>query len=359
MMSSASRRKGFTLIELLVVIAIIAVLVAILLPAVQQAREAARSSQCKNNLKQIGVALHNYHESHGVFPPGQIRGKIATPDVELGNGFSWGAMLLPHMDQAGLYNKLDFNTLAFEGVNKTVILANQGIPGVICPSDVNRTKVRNIHGSTNTYYMASLPGTSYFGNSGAFNNWSDSTSPNLSGGFFTIDPAPVSNLSKFADGSSNMIAVVEKSARVWTGGSWLGAQHHTMGSGTPGNDVACCQDWWLNFAMYPPSNDLRKFSAPTHTNIRVSSDHAGGVNVVMADGAVRFIAEGIEHILDTTNMDPNYPPAQGAGCLWRDMGCSDNTAGGGAFLNKGLLATRMGLWQRLNHKADGLAVGDF
>src|SRR6187402_997817 len=73
-----SSRRGFTLIELLVVIAIIAVLVAILLPAVQQAREAARNSQCKNNFKQLGIALHNYHESHGAFPPGQIRGWNGT-----------------------------------------------------------------------------------------------------------------------------------------------------------------------------------------------------------------------------------------------------------------------------------------
>lgn len=354
---SIARRKGFTLIELLVVIAIIAVLVAILLPAVQQAREAARSSQCKNNLKQIGVALHNYHESHGVFPPAQIRGWNGTH--ERGNGFSWGAMLLPHMDQAGLYNKFDFATPIFEGVNKTTILATPGIAGVICPSDVNRTKTRNVHATTDTNYMASFPNTSYFGNSGAFNNWSDSTSPNLSGGFFTIDPAPISNLSKFTDGSSNMIAVVEKSARIWSGGAWLGIQSATQGTASPGTDQACCQDWWLNFAMYPPTNDLRRFSAPTHVNIRVSSDHNGGVNVVMADGAVRFIAEGIEHILDTTNGDATYPPAQGAGCLWRDQGCHDNAALGGAFLNKPQLATRMGVWQRLNHKADGLAVGDF
>jgi prepilin-type N-terminal cleavage/methylation domain-containing protein/prepilin-type processing-associated H-X9-DG protein len=344
-------RKGFTLIELLVVIAIIAVLVAILLPAVQQAREAARSSQCKNNLKQLGVALHNYHEAMGVFPPGQLRGLIGSH--EFGNAFSWGAMILPYTDQGGLYNKLDFNIPVSTGINNTTIMALNGIPGVICPSDANRVATRGVNAATTR-----TPACSYFGNAGPFNNWSDSTSPNLSGGFFTTDPGPISNLSKFSDGSSNTIAVVEKSARVWAGGAWLGAQAGTPGTATPG-DVACCQDWWLNFAMYPPLNDLRRYSAPTGINIRVSSDHAGGVNVVMADGSVRFISESIEHILDTTNGDTNYPPAQGAGCIWRDNGCNDNTAGGGAFLNKGLLATRMGVWQRLNHKADGVPTGDF
>src|SRR5689334_6696256 len=100
--------RGFTLIELLVVIAIIAVLVALLLPAVQQAREAARRSQCKNNLKQIGLALHNYHEmTSSTFPSGYIGGNgtfvDTVPDL---SGFSWMSMLLPQLDQSNLYNKL-------------------------------------------------------------------------------------------------------------------------------------------------------------------------------------------------------------------------------------------------------------
>src|SRR3546814_9120006 len=92
-------RRGFTLIELLVVIAIIAVLIALLLPAVQQAREAARRSQCKTNLKQLGLALHNYAESHGVFPPGGF---------STGNEIGFQAMILQFIEQAPLYNKLTF-----------------------------------------------------------------------------------------------------------------------------------------------------------------------------------------------------------------------------------------------------------
>ncbi|MDB5338411.1 MAG: hypothetical protein JWN70_4030, partial [Planctomycetaceae bacterium] len=94
-------RSGFTLIELLVVIAIIAVLIALLLPAVQQAREAARRSQCKNNLKQLGLALHNYHDTYGVFPYAQ------TPCCS--GGHTWVEMLLPFMDQAPMYNQINFN----------------------------------------------------------------------------------------------------------------------------------------------------------------------------------------------------------------------------------------------------------
>src|ERR1700724_2586602 len=98
-------RLGFTLIELLVVIAIIAVLVALLLPAVQQAREAARRSQCKNNLKQIGLALHNYNESFAVLPPG----RLVNPVNGQGHCFSAYAHLLPHLDQGPVYNQINFS----------------------------------------------------------------------------------------------------------------------------------------------------------------------------------------------------------------------------------------------------------
>ena len=109
-------RRGFTLIELLVVIAIIAILIALLLPAVQQAREAARRTQCRNNLKQIGLALYNYHEAHSVFPPGYITGGCASAfdlDTIAGNnticisqrlGLHWPLHILPYVDQAPLYN---------------------------------------------------------------------------------------------------------------------------------------------------------------------------------------------------------------------------------------------------------------
>ena len=124
------RNRGFTLIELLVVIAIIAVLIALLLPAVQQAREAARRSQCKNNLKQVGLALHNYHDSQRVFPPGQFDGLgcyisgggCIVPATGGGgvNDICWMQMILPYIDQANLYNKLNFGgTVARAGASAT------------------------------------------------------------------------------------------------------------------------------------------------------------------------------------------------------------------------------------------------
>ena len=107
-------RRGFTLIELLVVIAIIAVLIALLLPAVQQAREAARRTQCKNNLKQIGLALHNYHDNANTFPPGWISSTSTDPTTFPTNNWGWNSFILPQMDQGNLYNLINYN-LGFPG----------------------------------------------------------------------------------------------------------------------------------------------------------------------------------------------------------------------------------------------------
>ncbi|HBN78082.1 MAG TPA: prepilin-type cleavage/methylation domain-containing protein [Planctomycetaceae bacterium] len=346
-----SLRRGFTLIELLVVIAIIAILVALLLPAVQQAREAARRSSCKNNLKQFGLALHNYHDTHKVFPPGQIRG-YAAPN-EFGNGFSWGAMILPFMEQGAIYDQLNPTIGVFEGSNKTLIQSLSSIEGVICPSDSDRSKTRTVHGTSNTNYMSSVPSTSYKGSSGAFNNWSDNPNPRLSGGFFTIDPAKPSTIASIKDGTTNTIAIGEFAASVWDGGSFLGVQHSTSTLGQ--SDAACCQDWFLSYALYPITNS----NPPSSPSIRFSSEHDGGAQFLMADGSVRFISENVDHILETTGLDTNNTAARGAGCLWRSEagGCSDG--GSGAFRDKAALASLMGIWQRLHHKNDGLVIGEF
>ena len=123
-------RRGFTLIELLVVIAIIGVLIALLLPAIQQAREAARRSSCKNSLKQIGLGLHNYAEVHRTLP----RGYVYSPGVQ-GNhmGFGWGTMILPYIDQEGLYEQFNFNVPIFAAANQTPRERHLAI--FLCPSD--------------------------------------------------------------------------------------------------------------------------------------------------------------------------------------------------------------------------------
>lgn len=127
-----SRRRGFTLIELLVVIAIIAILIALLLPAVQQAREAARRSQCKNNLKQIGLAFHNYHETHTTFPRPAMIGVTVSSGLELTMSASWGTMLLPYLDQAPVYELYDSNLSSVHPNNAEAVKTI--LPVFVCPS---------------------------------------------------------------------------------------------------------------------------------------------------------------------------------------------------------------------------------
>ena len=143
--SQSTMARGFTLIELLVVIAIISVLIALLLPAVQSAREAARRAQCVNNLKQIGLALHNYHQAQDIFPPGYVSSinlTVVNPcdfdqemhnGVDLGTGWAWGSMILPFLEQQPLYSSINFNLSVAYPDNDTCSLTALSV--YLCPSD--------------------------------------------------------------------------------------------------------------------------------------------------------------------------------------------------------------------------------
>lgn len=288
---SSPRRKGFTLIELLVVIAIIAVLIALLLPAVQQAREAARRSTCKNNLKQLGLALHNYHDVHNTFPPGNIYGSrngTSYNGSNVRNGFGWQVMILPMLDQANIYNQFNFNWSYSDSANSNNRnISRTPIPTFLCPS---ATEVKSPHTTegpngehTLHYWGVQGPrgtnpqtGTAYqiaYGYSGTDRGgWS------THGVFFFNSKIRFGDIN---DGTSRTFAVGEAS---WNGNDQRRAWHR----GGNDNDAHC-------LSARNISRPINEKVVPTTTvnDTPMGSEHVGGAHFLMADGAVRFVSENI------------------------------------------------------------------
>ena len=333
------RRRGFTLIELLVVIAIIAILVALLLPAVQQAREAARRAECKSKMKQLGVALHNYHDVHSVFPGNEV-GCVRNPGTTANRcweGWSGLAMILPFVDAAGLYEEADFNTYwnrtaANNGKNNRTVSTTL-LPVFLCPSDPTARKWTGNSAPTN--YMLSA---------GPVSHWARRNGP----GPFSRESSKRAR--DFTDGMSNTILAGEgviganngqkaagyknsqagnPPAAVGTGNAHYWDNNPTnlaalqtyynncvngAASSNSGEDDQANRFWasgrvhwgpWFNTLMPPNAgqSDLWKGTVncdndPSTTDMRIknaSSYHTGGAHVLMADGAVFFASENTDH----------------------------------------------------------------
>lgn len=290
-----SRQRGFTLIELLVVIAIIAILVALLLPAVQQAREAARRSSCKNNLKQLSLALHNYHDTHQTFPIGNSCHNHATRAVTE-RGLTWWYQLLPFVEQGPLYDQLDF-TIDDELYNQTINGVQLRFDGtaysiIDCPSD-----------PTPNYRTASPRGFygNYAGSMGSHEPWlflpdrCQTTALGGEGIFFADSKIRMRDIT---DGTSNTIMLGEllisdgQTQFDVRGSIWYG--YHGGGLFTTNNPP----NWslgdklnsvWCDSGTKTPCND----SLPQRT-IAARSAHAGGINASLADGTVHFLSENID-----------------------------------------------------------------
>jgi prepilin-type N-terminal cleavage/methylation domain-containing protein/prepilin-type processing-associated H-X9-DG protein len=304
------RRCGFTLIELLVVIAIIAILIALLVPAVQKVREAAARVQCQNNLKEIGLALHGYHDARKALPPGYLAYSPYTDGAtDTAPGWGWAALILPYIEQDPLYRQLNLsqpipNSPAIQTV----------IPLYLCPSD--------------TYPSTAFPVTDGFGSTLALaapssyaacvgGDESDTTDPIGLGIFYRNSKT---RLTDITDGTSNTILIGE---RAWSNanGIWAGAISGGVIKRGQGN---LCQPV-IPGAWFPAATLVQ---AHAHMNNALidsdgsagmddfSSKHTGGSNFVFADGSVHFLRS-----VSSDNPDGSYTPD---GLIFQALGTRAN-----------------------------------
>ena len=313
--------SGFTLIELLVVIAIIAILVALLLPAVQQAREAARRSSCKNNLKQLGLALHNYHDIHNVFPPGYVNQFDTNPTngteystaVEAErSAWGWGAFILPNMEQSALYDRLQVgnirmkNAITAGGPQDRLTVMQTPVATYRCPSDpapdINSSKVLQDSAGVGrqlatSNYIAMNSSRKWHTSDGAWvtgpgegqlNQWGSGPgadhSPN--GIFWRNSKVRMRDIT---DGTSNTVMVGE---RAWELNNPAGT-NFTCRAGVVFGEQITNEQSEVHRGLGSTAGPLN--FANNNCNRGFSSRHAGGGQFVMADGSVRFISENIDY----------------------------------------------------------------
>ena len=321
------RARGFTLIELLVVIAIIAVLIALLLPAVQSAREAARRAQCINNLKQIGLALHNYSDTVGSFPPGGI-----SDTGWVGTWWSWPSFILPQMEQGPLYNSINFSLQNMNQPSGNATADPQYtvwksvISGYLCPSDptIKTGVVENLSWLTQggnwsligTNYTAAV--TCYVGNWGdmktgntTFDLYSGESAPgvgpnwgcggNFRGIFGDCSNGRSTSLREITDGTSNTILAGESSPNMNGALAWVNGDGVWASTVIPLNWKTELKDGQIDRTDGTTCNlgQLNNFTQALHcwrnqtVNYGFKSYHPGGANFVFCDGSVRFLKQTI------------------------------------------------------------------
>lgn len=319
-------RIGFTLIELLVVIAIIAILIGLLLPAVQKVREAAARMKCANNLKQIGLALHSYHDANNYFPPGYADGNTdpnSTPDNDVGPGWGWCAYLLPYVEQNNLYNQINFKQPVGTGVNAQV--SQMELSVFLCPSDPYQQPYP-IYDSSFGSPVATVASGNYVGCNGweeCFNGAGGNPQPGVGadglagnygqagvGVFYRNSRTKIASVT---DGMSNTVFAGERSSNhapsTWVGAvpggrcpAFMATQPPTSPNTAPGSapsgpngsafdnaDFGEALVLAHTNATHLPSADFPIFDPDTFY-----SYHTGrGANMLLGDGSVRFITSSI------------------------------------------------------------------
>jgi prepilin-type N-terminal cleavage/methylation domain-containing protein len=301
MTMSTLRRRGFTLIELLVVIAIIAILIALLLPAVQQAREAARRTQCRNNLKQLGLAMHNYHDTHNILPPATINPGAANCDGYLPAASGQRILnhtgymfLLPYLDQANIYSQINFSEPSGNARHSTGCNAPVGttwpnltaldrvVPGFLCPSD-DLFDTPSTSAAAGVYSRNRAHRTSYGFVSAAIEQatgWGITYRQVTSAAKSAWWHNGAARIGDIRDGTSNTMLMIETPLRKQSAsyGPFWNQYAHTMYI-VPSRGINIPQP------ATPPQPYVYAWGA--------GSAHVGGAHILLGDGAVRFISNNI------------------------------------------------------------------
>lgn len=300
------RPRGFTLIELLVVIAIIAILIALLLPAVQQAREAARRTQCKNNLKQYGLALHNYHDTYLRFPPGGQ--DWAAPNV------GWQVRILPFTEQTALYSAINFSDVnawdrLLVATDPNSQLRRRNVPYAKCPTDASANvdpnwaqasycgslgsqRTPSASGACNLFMTANV----HYPDPGGQADHGNSTSGTSLSGMFGRLWADSPGIRDITDGTTNTIMVGEilPACSDHTAGWWNynGMANAHASTSVPLNTMTTC-----NAPYKRPTAEFPGCEAQNNWNLSwgFRSGHTGGAQFLLGDGSVRFISQNIDY----------------------------------------------------------------
>jgi len=273
------RRRAFTLVELLVVIAIIGILVALLLPAIQAAREAARRTECNNNLKQIGLALQNYHDTYRVLPPGGFR------ETNNGNALSWNVLVLPFMELPALYDEVVFGVQGYSAAADSI--AVEMIDGYICPSapgSIQRHSTNSQYFTAHYYGIMGPEGTNPAGGTYSFD------SSGTQGGYASqgvLTRGSNVGLRDVLDGTSNTFLAGEISwVKNDAGDANKGYRRWTRGC--EGDASASTKN--IKYEI----RSVGYTAVGNFNDISFGSQHPGGCLFALCDGAVKFVSENVD-----------------------------------------------------------------